>query len=54
MLEDISLFCGATDTPGLASGEISFRFQNQSGQPYSLLVQVYVIYIPLVRHLPTS
>ena len=40
-LEDISPFCGATDTPDVSSG-----FQSQCGQPYSHLAEAYVMYVP--------
>ena len=40
------------------SGDVSSGFQSQSGQPYSHLVEAYVIYIPwdspLVQHLPVT
>ena len=45
-LEDVSPFCGATDTLFWTSGDVSSGFQSQSGQPYSHLIEAYVIYIP--------
>ena len=40
------------------SGDVSSGFQSQSGQPYSCLVEAYVLHIPwdspVVLHLPTS
>ena len=38
-------FYGATDTLFWTSGDVSFVFQSQSGQPYSNLTEVYVMYI---------
>ena len=57
-LEDRSLFVGPLVTLFWTSGDIYSGFQSQSGQPYSHLAEVYVIYVPrdspLVQHLPTS
>ena len=35
ILENVSPFCGATDTQFWTSGDVSSGFQSQSGQPYS-------------------
>ena len=58
ILEDISPFCGATDTPVWTSSDVSSGLQSQSGQPYLHLAEMYVLHIPqdspLVQHQPTS
>ena len=43
--EYVSPVCGVTDTPVWTSGDVSSGFQSQSGQPYSRLVEAYVIYV---------
>ena len=44
-VEDISPFCGTTDTPVWTSGEVPYGFQSQSGQPYLCLAEAYVLHI---------
>ena len=41
-LEDISPFCGATDTLFRTAGDVSPEFQIQSGQPYLHLAEAYL------------
>ena len=43
-LEDMSPFCGATDTPVLDSGDVSSGLQSQNGQPY-LSLQRHMCYM---------
>ena len=45
ILEDINPFCKATDTPCWTCADSSSGFQSQSEQPYSHLVEVYVLHI---------
>ena len=55
---DQILFVGPLIPVFWTSGDVSSRFQSQSGQPYSHLVEVYVLYVSweshLVQHLLTS
>ena len=44
-LEDISPFVGPQITLFWTSGDVSSGLQSQSGQPYSCLAEVYVLYI---------
>ena len=45
-LEDISPFCGATDTPVFwTPGDVSSGFQNQSRQPYLHLADAYLLHV---------
>ena len=45
-LEDINTLCGATDTSVLDLSDFFSGFQNQSGQPYSPMAEVYMLYFP--------
>ena len=53
-----SFFVGPLILLFWTSGDVSSGFQNQSGQPYLHLVEVYVLHVPeispLVPHLQTS
>ena len=48
-LEDISPFCGATDTPFWTSGDISSEFQSHSGQPYLCLAEAHTCVTSALR-----
>ena len=58
ILEDISPFCGATETPVLDFWWCILWFQSKSGRHYLHLAEAYVLYVPrdspMVWYLPTS
>ena len=47
ILADTCPFLGPLISMLRTTGDISSRFQSQSGQPYSLLAEAYMIYVPL-------
>ena len=46
ILEDMSPFCVTLIPLFWTSGDVSSGFQSQSGQPYSNLVEGYVLHVP--------